>query len=220
MGRIAHNFIDIKGETFGRLTVLDRDGTFKSRATWLCKCECGNTTIVTGHGLRNGHTKSCGCFNKERISDSATKHGKSKRSCVTDEYKTWCGIISRCENEKKQMYKYYGGSGITIDPAWRNSFEQFYKDMGPRPSPEHSIDRRNNALGYSKDNCKWSTRKEQCRNRRNSLMVTAFGETKTLIEWTEDERCTVKYATVLKRLSTGWDSEKAITSRKMKNQYF
>lgn len=155
--------IDLTGKTFGRWTVNKRSGSTKDgKAAWECACECGEINVVNGGNLVRGKSLSCGCFQKERASECAIHHGLSK----TIEHRIWMGMKSRCYNKKDKFYKDYGGRGIVVSDVWRNDFLRFYKDMGRRPSNEHSIDRKDVNGNYSPDNCKWSTTVEQARNRR------------------------------------------------------
>lgn len=141
---------------FGLLVVLEDAGKSKHRKTILkCQCDCGNTTIVQKTDLCAGKTRSCGCM------QGGITHGMSH----TPEYKAWRDLIQRCTNPNNKRYKDYGGRGITVCDRWRNSFEAFHKDMGPKPDPKYSIDRINNDLGYCPDNCEWSDDTKQIRNR-------------------------------------------------------
>lgn len=143
------------GKRFEKLTVLKFDRRKNGRRYWLCKCDCGNETIVSVSNLKK--TKSCGC---EQFIGNHKTHGRSK----TTEYKSWSGMIERCTNQSSKHYKRYGGRGISVCDEWRNSFETFFNDMGLKPSPKHSIDRINNDKGYSKENCRWATHVEQVNN--------------------------------------------------------
>jgi hypothetical protein len=93
-----------------------------------------------------------------------TTHGLYHR--YRSEYRIWTLMKNRCLNHRAHNYSYYGGRGITVSAEWVNDFGAFMRDMGPRPSPGHSIDRRDNSLGYSRSNCRWATHKEQSINRR------------------------------------------------------
>src|SRR3990172_5527061 len=159
---------DLSGKKFGRLFVL-HEGERRSKylRRWVCVCDCGNKTSVITNCLLSGRTQSCGCFRRERICASLKTHGMSK----TNEYRIWSGIIKRCENKNCRNWLRYGGRGIKICERWRNSFQAFYKDMGPRPSLAHSIDRINAGGNYEPSNCRWATYKEQARNLKTCLKV-------------------------------------------------
>lgn len=169
--------IDLTGRTFGRLTVLNRHGD-QLPVKWVCQCTCGEITIVFPGHLKSGATTSCGCYQKERTSERSITHGLSD----TTEYEIWKGIIKRCENTSDHAYADYGGRGIRVCDRWRHSFENFYADMGPRPSLEYSIDREDNNGHYEPSNCRWATRIEQNNNRRSNRKVTYQNQEMTLSE--------------------------------------
>jgi hypothetical protein len=155
--------LKLTNQKFGRLTVISKDPirSLSGSVRWNCICDCGKAIIVVGNNLTSGNTNSCGCLKIE----IHTTHGMAN----SPEYKTWAGIIQRCTNSNEEQYSDYGGRGITVCDRWLNSFEAFYRDMGPRPSPDHSIDRKENDKGYYKDNCRWATRAEQDNNKRNNV---------------------------------------------------
>ena len=101
------------------------------------------------------------------------------------EYRTWEAIKKRCYNKNDAGYPDYGGRGLVMSDEWLDNFEAFYRDMGPKPSPQHTIDRKNGDKGYSKDNCRWTTKKEQAENRSTSLFYTRDGVARTLKAWCE-----------------------------------
>ena len=121
-------------------------------------------------------------------------------------------MLSRCYNEKNNSYLEYGGCGITVCDEWRESFEAFYQDMGPRPSQDHSIDRKENDKGYSKENCRWDTWEEQASNRRNNLFYDYNGVKRTLAAWCRE--LSLNYPTVYARLQSGMPFEKAVEFEK------
>lgn len=127
----------------------------------------------------------------------------------TPEYRAWCNMRNRCKNANNPEYHNYGFRGITVCDEW-DDFCQFYADMGPRPSKDHSLDRINNDSGYSKSNCRWSTRQQQGRNRRVNVLVTINGVTKCKIEWMEHYG--VNKNTVRARIDRGWTVEEALST--------
>lgn len=175
------NARELDNQKFGRLVVVRRhpENSKHGNAQWECLCECGNTKIVVTGSLMKGVTRSCGCLQKETIKEIATIHG----NYLLPEYDVWNGIRHRCYNKKHRGYPRYGGRGIGMCDEWKESFEAFYRDMGSRPSPEHSIDRRNNDMGYSKDNCHWATKLEQANNRSSNITYEYRGEVKSLKDW-------------------------------------
>lgn len=95
-------------------------------------------------------------------------------------------MIQRCTDTKASNYHNYGGRGITVSPRWLESVENFYADMGDPPSPYHSLDRRDNDKGYSKENCRWATRSEQMNNRRVCVQLSFNGKTQTIAQWSRE----------------------------------
>lgn len=194
---------DITDQRFGRLTALHRDSTDSRR--WVCRCDCGKQkSIQLGH-ITTGRIKSCGCLVVETTSRRLTTHGKGNAKCP--EYRTWKNIKNRCLNPKSEKYEFYSKVGIC--ERWRNSFEAFLEDMGEKPSPRHSIERKNNLKGYSKENCIWALPSRQVRNRRVSRMITFMGETRHLYDFAEEYG--LDGPIVAQRLAKGWDVERALT---------
>lgn len=138
-----------------------------SMRKYLCLCDCGNEIQALHANLMRGATKSCGCWKVESAGRQFLKHGMSKSS----EYRIYVGMKQRCYRETYIEFYLYGGNGIKVCDRWLHSFENFYADMGNRPSPLHSIDRIDSMLGYSKENCRWATKREQTINRKNSIFV-------------------------------------------------
>jgi hypothetical protein len=190
--------IEMLGKTFGRLTVVSFGGTATGgQLKWLCDCSCGTKLkAIRAVRLRNGTTQSCGCLRSETTSITKTTHGKRHSA----EYSIWCGILRRCTNTNEPAYQLYGAKGIGLCEEWRK-FENFYKDMGDRPSPTHSIDRIDGNKGYSPENCRWATWTQQQRNRLNNVVVTYLGKTATLIEHCNTHN--VVYKSALRRLKAG-----------------
>lgn len=174
---LRNRAFDLTGQVFGRLTVLNRAAVQSGDPQWVCKCECGQTTQALTARLRNGHVKSCGCL----VYDAMKKHGHARGSGSSPEYMSWQSMIDRTTNPNHLSYKHYGGRGISVDPSWRD-FRNFLADMGPRPSLNHSLDRIDNNLGYSKSNCRWATQKAQMSNTRRTKFVQLHGARVRLID--------------------------------------
>lgn len=166
--------LDLTGQRFGRLVAMERQTTEDNRhSVWLCQCDCGKTKNAILNNLRRGLTKSCGCLSSETTALRNTTHGSSARKTKTPEYRAWSALKNRCNNPNNNRYHVYGGRGISFCKEWE-SFEQFLSDMGPRPAMT-SIDRIDNNKGYSKENCRWATIKQQMRNTTRCRPVTYEG---------------------------------------------
>jgi len=171
---------------------------------WKCKCDCGTIVEVQQAALRKGRIKSCGCYNRDTQRARLTKHG----AVDTRTYSSWKHMKARVTNPNHESYKNYGGRGIVICERWLDSFENFREDMGECP-PKHTIDRIDNNAGYCKENCQWSDKKTQDRNRRTTKFITAFGITACIIEMCE--RFHIHVTTFYHRLAKGWTIEKSLT---------
>lgn len=200
--KIAQNII---GKRFGRLIVVKRTSKPGAGAVrWQCRCDCGGETNCSTPVLEKGKSRSCGCLANELTAARSRTHGGSK----TAEYRTWCSIISRCENPRQPSFERYGARGIKICKRWRNSFSAFISDMGNKPFPRATIDRMDNLKGYSPDNCRWADYKTQAANMRSNHLISFAGETKILTAWAIQYG--IKQPTLRRRLKKGWPTEKAL----------
>lgn len=201
--------IDLTGQRFGRLTVVERAGASKNReALWKCRCDCGNMVVVRSRSLRRGSTASCGCLGRETLLENIHRsktHGHSKDRL----YRTWTNMRQRCNNPKAQFYAKYGGRGIKVCVEWDHDFLAFYDWAMAHGYQENlTIDRIDNDKGYSPENCRWVTQKQQNDNRSNSLRFTIGEEEKTLSEWCRHYKISKK--NVWDRLQRGWTIEEAL----------
>lgn len=202
--------IDLTGVRFNRLLVVERAGASTyGQPKWSAVCDCGNTKTFFGNSLRTGASQSCGCLLQETI----TKHGKSK----TREFTVWQMMLQRCNNKNHVSYPSYGGRGIFVCQEWSESFSVFLADMGQAPSHTHTLDRINNDLGYSKENCAWKTPMEQGKNKRNNKLITANNQTHHLKEWARI--LGTGKSTITNRLNRGMSEHDAINTPISSNRY-
>lgn len=210
---IKYNYRLYVGKTYNRLTIISYLGRYNKYKIFLCKCSCGNIRVVKAHSVINNKIKSCGCLQKEKQKLCNTTHGKYN----TPIYNTWGHLLQRCHNQNNDRFYDYGGRGIFVCRRWRKSFENFYKDMGRRPTKEHSIDRIDNNYGYIPFNCRWATQKEQMNNVRTNHLISFNGETLTLIQWSR--KTGINRTTIYNRINKlGWTIEKSLTTPVRKNK--
>ena len=176
-------FIDITGQTFNSLTVisLSPDRRANGERYWVCLCVCGRSVTVRGTQLRGLKTLSCGCLRTVALKKRATHAGSG-----TPEYRTWQAMKQRCNNPASTKYYLYGAKGITVCDEWLHSFQTFLDDMGIKPSPQHSIERREGKQGYSKSSCVWATPEEQSSNIAHNRRLTYQGRELTLSQWSRE----------------------------------
>ena len=192
--------IDLTGQSFGQWTVLNRNYVIApgDGAYWWCRCDCGVINFVHGTNLRNGHSRSCGCL----VSDTNRRHGKFG----TKIYECWANMKRRCYEISNVRYEIYGGRGITVCERWLE-FKGFYEDMGPSYKEGLQIDRIDNDGNYCPENCRWVTRLEQAKNRRNTIIYKG----KTLREWSKETG--IKQRTLSYRVcGLKWSLEKAVST--------
>lgn len=195
------------GKKIHRLTVLNLcDYRLGGQAVWHCKCDCGNEIDVRGACLRNGHTKSCGCLQKETGGRKPTHNGYKTRL-----YSIWVGMIKRCYTPSSGNYRLYGKRGISVCDEWRNSFISFrdwalangYKDC-------LTIDRIDGNKNYEPSNCRWATQKEQSNNISTNHYLEANGKRMTVCQWAE--YLGVNHKTLETRIHRGWSDERVVNT--------
>lgn len=200
--------LNLVGQQFGRLTVIEKAGKSGGRVLWKCRCSCGKELFVITNNLTAGRTQSCGCLRDEILSNMSKSHGKSK----TRMYKIWKSMRVRCYNKNVKEYKNYGARGITVCNEWNNSFDAFYNwSMAHGYTDELTIDRIDVNGNYEPSNCRWATYKEQARNKTNNVFITYNGEKKVMKDWAKIYG--LKLHTLWYRLNVrGWSIEDALTT--------
>lgn len=184
-----NRLINLTGMRFGRLVVLNKSRQTKKdgKPMWDCLCDCGKFKTARGATLRNGRTTSCGCYatevRRETQKQNFYRHGKSTDMA----YGSWAGMMHRCYDPENSAWPYYGARGIKVCGRWRDSFDAFLEDMGPRPSRKHTIDRVNNDGDYTPGNCRWATKRQQAQNRSNNVLIKWDDEVHCASEWARRE---------------------------------
>ena len=201
--------VDMSGAKVGKLTVISRGkNTKQNKAQWLCRCDCGNMTVVSRRHLKDHSTLSCGCLRKEKAKITHTTHGMKR----TRLYRIWSGVKDRCCNVNSKYWERYGGRGITICDEWLQSFESFYRwSMDNGYSDELTIDRIDNDKGYCRENCKWVTYKIQENNRSNNRILECHNEQHTISQWSDITG--IKQTVISQRIYNGWTVERALTEK-------
>lgn len=196
---------DLTGLRVGRLTVVEPAERKNGRTAWKCLCDCGNNTVVLTASLTEGHTNSCGCYHKERTSETFKKHGQFG----TRLYRIWSNMVQRCGNPNSDSYYMYGETGITVCDEWRD-FSVFYEwAMANGYADDLSIDRMENDKGYYPENCRWATPKEQTDNRRCTHYLSYKGKRQTLKAWSDETG--IPYKNLLWRVQHNWPVERALS---------
>lgn len=219
---MSKRFQNLVGEKFGRLTVVSRAENRGKETMWNCACLCGNTVRVWAGALKSGNTTSCGCVHSEQLAkrnkENAIHSGSNERL-----FGIWTGMKTRCYNSHICNYKDYGGRGITVCEDWRNDYAAFRDWAMANGYDENAlygectIDRIDNDKGYSPDNCRWVSMKEQSVNKRTAVIVEIDGEIKPLKEWCSIFK--ISYSCVMHRIhNLNWSIEKAIKTPYLRNR--
>ncbi len=193
--------IDIVGQRFGRWEVLsESEKRVSGNVFYTCKCDCGTVRDVSSRNLRDGSSMSCGCLNRDIITKFGNSVYKEKL------YSVWNSMKQRCINENDKAYKNYGGRGITVCDEWKNDYIAFKRwALSNGYSEGMWIDRKDNEMGYSPDNCRWSSPKQQSMNKRTTVYVKYCGTLMCLRE--ASEKSGIKWATLRRRIKLGWNEE-------------
>lgn len=200
--------IDITNQKFGKLVAIKRTNNLNNKTAWECKCECGNTTIVSTSNLTRNKIKSCGCLKIELLTKRCTKHNQR----CTALYEVWKSMKQRCYNSNNYAYHNYGLRGIKVCDNWKNSFINFYEwSINNGYKKGLTIDRINNNGNYEPSNCRWVNRVVQRNNTRFNNYITINNETKTLSEWAKEFG--FKPETIRNRIvNLKWSPEKALNT--------
>lgn len=199
---------DFIGVRFGRFIALSRAENRNGHSCWLCICDCGKYVEVAQATLLNGQSRSCGCLKNELSIARSTTHGHTANGKYPPEYQSWTKMLRRCNNPETPDYYNYGGRGIKVDARW-NDFANFIADIGYRPTLAHTLERKDNEAGYSKENCIWATRIEQARNRRTNRIIEIGGKSLKLFEWLA--LTGILKSTFYARMKKGWSAERALS---------
>lgn len=202
----------LAGKVFGYLTVLQRAGSERKKsggafALWLCRCTCGQEVVARAQRLVSGRRKACARNGHRWVAPRVPGPG-TKRQMHRSEHQSWESMWKRCTDSKHKGYKNYGGRSITVCGRW-NSFELFLEDMGPKPTPQHTIERKDTNGNYEPNNCRWATRKEQARNQRRSVYVEYQGEKLLLLDLAD--RLGLSRNVIYQRLKLGWSLDDALS---------
>lgn len=212
MTKQNYNYLDLSGKRFGRLICIKDVGRDKSGSVlWECLCDCGNKTVVTARNLNHNHTKSCGCYHRDRTGETHTVHGLyyDENGKRTKLYHVWGMMRQRCNNPNNASYKDYGGRGIKVCKEW-DRYKNFYEWAYANGYKEGlTIDRIDNDGDYKPSNCRWVTRQEQCLNTRYNRYLEYDGKRQTLTEWAKE--LGMESHVLSTRLRRGWSVERALT---------
>lgn len=206
---VEGNFKDYTGIKRGRLTFVKMDHIHYTPAGkkipyWICECECGTEKVLSSKDVSSGHTKSCGCLQKERASKANKTHGETG----TQLYRAWENMKKRCTNPKSERFKTYGARGIKVCDDWLEytNFSKWAKANGYKEGL--TIDRIDVDKNYEPQNCQWIPMEEQATNRTTTILIEIGGETYLVSELAEKYNLTAD--TIYKRLENGDEGQDLI----------
>lgn len=200
--------LNLTGQRFYKLLVVSAFAMRNNQAFWLCKCDCGQWVVRQTTKLRTAtYDQSCGCVALSRRIASVATHGATRGQVRIPEYYVYTSAKQRCVTPTNRQFSNYGGRGIEFR---FESFEEFFAEVGSRPSRSHSLDRIDNNGHYEKGNLRWATHVEQNENRRDSRHLEWQGESLSIGKWAD--RLQVSRATLWSRLRHGWSTEQILTT--------
>lgn len=208
-----------EGRRFGKLTVVsrqERSARQDGNHVYLCQCDCGGTRMTKWKNLTGGATKSCGCLARERVSTDRTGNDIGHDHPL---YNTWYSMVRRCHNPKRPEFKKYGAKGVSVCERWRHSAKAFVEDMGPKPSPHHTLDRIDPYGDYEPGNCRWADKFTQPTNKRNGsdvYVIEIRGKKAFASEWAM--KLGINYQTVTRDIRRGIDPAVAVIAAKLRKQ--
>lgn len=204
--------IDLTGDQYGDLLVLELVERGSKTSRWKCQCKCGSVIIVRANNLRSKAKpqKSCRPCGTKRSNAAARKHGH-RGAAPSTTYRSWQAMITRCEWEPSIGWSNYGGVGVSVCEKWRQSFQAFLDDMGERPAGK-TLDRYPDKAGnYEPGNCRWATPTEQTKNRKCTRLYDFRGQKLTLREIIEQTKTPVYAHRIYGRINyLGWPVERAV----------
>lgn len=206
--------LDISGQKFGKLTAIKCVEKANYTSKWLCKCDCGNDKITRIDSLLSGRCRSCGCLNQNR----KCKHGGAKNGKTERLYHVWQDMKNRCYNKNIKHFDRYGGRGITVCEEWLRDYGKFREwaiNNGYDENANHgecTLDRINNNIGYSPENCRWVSMSIQDNNRSTNKYYEYSGESHTISDWCR--KLGLNCRLVESRIERGWTFIEAITVEK------
>jgi hypothetical protein len=192
----------VPGTRYHFLTVLRAEKEGYDTYYWICRCDCGKEKRFRAKNVRRGASKSCGCYRIKLLKEARTTYG-SVRNPV---WRAYHNMLTRCYNANADCFPSYGGRGIAVCNKWKESVDAFIQDIGPRPSPKHTLDRIDNDGHYDPDNCRWALPKVQVYNRRTTVRISHLGDLLTIPEWAE--RTGIDQQTIRHRRQRGWPPER------------